>query len=193
MQLPAGKTLKKGDSGQAVSTLQYLLLNSGFDVGPGGDSGVFDDGTDAAVRYFQNVSRLQGIDGVVGPKTGAALQEYHDTLLKARQAAKGQGVDNWMLDAFLTAIGTIPARDWPAFLAFWQQDLRQKFPQHAGEVQTLMACLTGIKEPNNVAVLNCLLQRPTDWQGIVSTFLESRRDVGKWSTAKQAQTQQAKV
>jgi len=57
-------TLRRGDEGKAVETLQAAL---GIDA-----DGVFGAGTEAAVRAFQADVGL-GADGVVGPRTWAAL------------------------------------------------------------------------------------------------------------------------
>ena len=58
------KTLRKGDIGEEVRTLQRLL---GVTV-----SGDFSAKTEAAVKSFQNGNSLTA-DGIVGPKTWAAL------------------------------------------------------------------------------------------------------------------------
>jgi hypothetical protein len=53
-----------------VKTLQTLLRDRGFDAQP---DGFFGDGTDAAVKAFQRANDLDD-DGVVGPRTWAALE-----------------------------------------------------------------------------------------------------------------------
>jgi len=63
-------TLRKGSSGAAVRTLQARLNTLGFNVGA--VDGIFGAKTDAAVRAFQR-SRGLVADGIVGPKTWAAL------------------------------------------------------------------------------------------------------------------------
>lgn len=64
-------TLRRGSSGPEVRRLQDLLVAAGFD--PGGSDGVFGARTEAAVRSFQGAKGLV-VDGVVGPRTWAALQ-----------------------------------------------------------------------------------------------------------------------
>ncbi|MDQ3979216.1 MAG: peptidoglycan-binding protein [Actinomycetota bacterium] len=66
-----GPVLALGSSGDAVHELQELLIHHGFDPGP--VDGDFGNGTDAAVRAFQE-SRGLHADGVVGPVTWAALR-----------------------------------------------------------------------------------------------------------------------
>jgi GH24 family phage-related lysozyme (muramidase) len=64
--------LRQDDHGEAVSRLQQLLVDAGFDPGP--VDGVFGSGTDAAVRAFQAAKALD-VDGVVGAETWAALRD----------------------------------------------------------------------------------------------------------------------
>lgn len=66
----AGKPLKQGSSGAQVRTLQRALKQLGFSVGK--IDGVFGPTTQAAVIAFQKQQNLNP-DGVVGPKTAAAL------------------------------------------------------------------------------------------------------------------------
>ncbi|HJQ24696.1 MAG TPA: peptidoglycan-binding protein [Blastocatellia bacterium] len=63
-------TLRRGDSGAAVSRLQQRLKELGFD--PGGVGGNFGPGTERAVIAFQQSKQL-GADGVAGPQTLSAL------------------------------------------------------------------------------------------------------------------------
>jgi peptidoglycan hydrolase-like protein with peptidoglycan-binding domain len=69
MALPV---LKKGLKGEAVTRLQDGLLQLGYDPGP--VDGVFGSRTQSAVKQFQRDSSLAD-DGIVGPKTWAALEE----------------------------------------------------------------------------------------------------------------------
>ena len=65
-------TLKMGDVGADVKRMQEALLSKGYDLGKYGADGDFGPGTDSAVRAFQKAKGLE-TDGVVGPKTWAAL------------------------------------------------------------------------------------------------------------------------
>ena len=69
-------TLRRGDSSQAVTDLQRLLVNLGYNVPI---DGTFGPGTEAAIREFQNLNGLEA-DGIAGPATFAALDdaEYTD-------------------------------------------------------------------------------------------------------------------
>jgi hypothetical protein len=68
--LPAGKLLRAGDTGTAVTRLQRALKAAGFD--PGAADGSFGPGTTQAVVDFQKAKGLSA-DGVVGPTTVAQL------------------------------------------------------------------------------------------------------------------------
>src|SRR5215470_10692776 len=62
--------LRLGSRGPDVTRLQQALRAHGFN--PGTDGGVFDEATQIAVLAFQRSERLLA-DGVVGPRTAAAL------------------------------------------------------------------------------------------------------------------------
>jgi peptidoglycan hydrolase-like protein with peptidoglycan-binding domain len=64
--------LEHGSRGSAVRSLQTALVNAGYELDVDGD---FGGGTDAAVRHFQSANDLSA-DGVVGPDTWSALEQY---------------------------------------------------------------------------------------------------------------------
>lgn len=77
--LPAANpTLRKGDKGAEVKRMQGLLIERGCRLPTYGPDGSFGEETDAAVRAFQTARGL-AVDGVVGPKTWAALSAAVDT------------------------------------------------------------------------------------------------------------------
>ena len=64
-------TVRKGDTGSDVRTLQTMLnavSNAGLTV-----DGIFGSGTETAVKNFQKANSLTA-DGIVGAKTWAALE-----------------------------------------------------------------------------------------------------------------------
>lgn len=68
-------TIRKGANGELVRYLQGLLLNEGYDAFLNGEKpvdGIFGSKTEAAVKAFQRDNGLKA-DGIVGPKTWAAL------------------------------------------------------------------------------------------------------------------------
>lgn len=94
-------TLRRGDSGTEVRTLQRALNNASFNAGT--VDGIFGSRTEEAVRAFQRANGLQ-VDGIVGPRTWAALTpyiEYEDEYLK--RGDRGPYVE--MLQLALTRAG----------------------------------------------------------------------------------------
>jgi hypothetical protein len=65
------RTLSKGDAGEDVRKLQFIL-NRWYDNLSLTEDGYFGAGTDAAVRYMQGRAGLT-VDGVVGERTWSAL------------------------------------------------------------------------------------------------------------------------
>lgn len=70
---PSRPTLRRGSKGDAVSLCQSLLLSLGYDLGAYGADGKFGAKTEKAVKAFQR-DRGLAADGIVGPKTWAALE-----------------------------------------------------------------------------------------------------------------------
>lgn len=66
---PVWPTLRSGDTGLKVRTMQWLLNNNGAGLAIDGD---FGPDTLSAVRAFQNIGGLS-VDGIVGPDTWSAL------------------------------------------------------------------------------------------------------------------------
>ena len=97
---PSKPTLKKGSSGQYVTLLQTELINRGYSCGKSGADGKFGNDTLAAVKAFQKDHGLTA-DGIVGPKTWAALDNaeptvyYTVTIPHLTQAAANQLLTNY--------------------------------------------------------------------------------------------------
>jgi len=66
------RTLKKGDSGQNVRSLQLTLIQLEYDLGKWGADGIFGDQTKEAVKQFQKHHSL-GTSGIVDQATREAL------------------------------------------------------------------------------------------------------------------------
>lgn len=66
------KTIRRGNHGELVKQLQTKLNAIGYDIGICGIDGDFGTATEKAVKQFQKDHGLT-VDGVVGPKTWAAL------------------------------------------------------------------------------------------------------------------------
>jgi len=75
-EIPVQKlpTLKKGNTGEYVTLLQTKLLQKRYDLGKYGIDGDFGSATLKAVKQFQSDHGLT-VDGIVGEKTWAALEE----------------------------------------------------------------------------------------------------------------------
>lgn len=73
--IPSGETadaasVKQGSTGATVKTIQTKLKNWGYYTGA--IDGIYGSKTTAAVKYFQRKNGLTA-DGIVGPKTAAAM------------------------------------------------------------------------------------------------------------------------
>ena len=68
------RLLKNGSEGEDVRQLQEDLIRLGYDCGRWGADGDIGDGTELAVKAFQRDHGLDD-DGVVGPRTIAALEK----------------------------------------------------------------------------------------------------------------------
>lgn len=71
------RTLRKGDEGGDVRTMQELLIAKGYGVGRAGADGVFGGETQSAVRACQYDHGLKS-DGICGPLTWAVLKATDD-------------------------------------------------------------------------------------------------------------------
>lgn len=80
--------LRRGSQGEQVERLQAALAAKGFSPGPA--DGEFGPRTEHAVRRFQRARGLE-VDGIVGPRTWAAL-------LGARAAANGHRLSDRGVD-----------------------------------------------------------------------------------------------
>lgn len=101
---PVSSVLKKGDKGDAVTTLQNRLIFLNYLDGLA--DGNFDDKTESAVQTFQATMGLKA-DGIVGPLTRAALvtaKPIPDTPVPVPSGNRVRGIDtshyepgvNWM-------------------------------------------------------------------------------------------------
>jgi len=72
----AENALQYGASGDAVKTMQTMLIMCGYDCGSWGADGQFGSATLTALRQFQTEQKLT-IDGVYGPTTKRALETLY--------------------------------------------------------------------------------------------------------------------
>jgi peptidoglycan hydrolase-like protein with peptidoglycan-binding domain len=66
-------SLRRGDSGPSVRTLQQRLIAKGYSCGHKGADGMFGADTEQAVMAFQRDEGLS-VDGIAGARTDAALR-----------------------------------------------------------------------------------------------------------------------
>lgn len=88
--LTTTSTLKRGAEGEQVKALQQALAREGFD--PGSVDGKFGANTERAVKAFQRANGLT-VDGVVGPKTRAALSGGSVPTTPSNPPSTGAGGD----------------------------------------------------------------------------------------------------
>lgn len=126
--------LSNGDSGDAVKTMQTMLIKCGYSCGKTGADGIFGSGTESAVRNFQKAEKLS-VDGLYGPKTKAALEAAN----KAKEAPAAKPVS------------TIPqkAEKWAAhkvmsFVMKVVADMARTFRWKYGDSQSLPPCKDGV-------------------------------------------------
>ena len=81
------RTLRNGDEGEDVKTLQGYLIDLGYDLGKWGEDGDFGDATELAVEKFQRNHKLS-IDGIYGPKSHAALMDAIEAKSEPEQPLK---------------------------------------------------------------------------------------------------------
>lgn len=80
------RTLRRGDEGEDVRTLQEYLLKLGYSVGSAGTDGEYGAKTEDAVKAYQDAAGLDN-DGVYGPNTHAALMAALDAKSEVLPAA----------------------------------------------------------------------------------------------------------
>jgi len=84
--MPTTDILKKGSKGDAVKTMQTMLIACGFSCGPDGADGDFGKNTLAGLTAFQTANGLEAT-GVYDDDTRAALEKAHDEAVLAFDAA----------------------------------------------------------------------------------------------------------
>lgn len=105
---PSHPLLRSGSRGPAVIELQQALSKLGYNPGP--IDGIFGQKTEAAVRAFQSAKGLV-VDGIVGPKTWAAIDSALKNLPKpthllVKRGSTGAAVTE--LQRALTKLGYNP-------------------------------------------------------------------------------------
>ncbi|QQK75700.1 N-acetylmuramoyl-L-alanine amidase [Salicibibacter cibarius] len=73
-----GSVIRNGDQGNPVEELQQRLVDLGYTLPRFGIDGMFGSETASAVRAFQQEAGI-GVDGIPGPETHEALENYTTT------------------------------------------------------------------------------------------------------------------
>ncbi|HHY38474.1 MAG TPA: polysaccharide deacetylase family protein [Clostridia bacterium] len=122
--------VKKGDTGPEVREIQRMLSESGLRVTV---DGKFGDRTEAAIKLFQKRNGLIS-DGVVGPKTKAALQ---------RETKKRASSD-------LSSGSPSSAGKGGTFYVVKKNETLSEISRKVGVPTTLLSKINGIQNPNFV-------------------------------------------
>lgn len=92
--------LKKGSKGEAVKTMQKMLIAVGYSCGSCGADGDFGNDTRAALVAFQKAKHLT-VDGIYGPASKSALEATYAATQKTtggvNQKADPKGVWDYLL------------------------------------------------------------------------------------------------
>lgn len=97
-------TIRKGSSGEYVRQAQTRLIELGYDLGTSGADGKFGTKTAEAVKAFQKANGLTA-DGIVGPKTWAALATDARPAPEATYSVTIHGLTNEKADEIITKYG----------------------------------------------------------------------------------------
>ena len=96
-----GTSLKKGSTGDAVKTMQTMLIACGYSCGSSGVDGDFGKNTEAAVKAFQTAAGLT-VDGIYGPVTKAALEKAYANRSTSQPVTNAE---QKIWDTLMSAIG----------------------------------------------------------------------------------------
>lgn len=98
--------LQKGDKGEAVKTMQTMLIACGYSCGASGADGDFGSNTLTALKAFQKASGLS-VDGMYGIKSKTALEAEYKAL-----SASNTGAANTFLKTVKAVADKAKAEGW---------------------------------------------------------------------------------
>lgn len=93
--------LKKGDSGEAVKTMQTMLIACGYSCGSAGADGAFGSGTESALRRFQTANNLE-VDGIYGSASKSALEKAYTKKTSATTSEGAESFDKSIAGTYKT-------------------------------------------------------------------------------------------
>lgn len=99
------ENLKKGSTGDAVKTMQTMLIACRYSCGSSGADGDFGKNTEAAVKAFQKDKGLT-VDGVYGEQTKAALEKAYANRSTTQPVTNAeQTIWNYLMEKINNAYG----------------------------------------------------------------------------------------
>lgn len=135
------RTLRQGDSGPAVTTLQRRILAAGIDIDP---DGTFGPATEQAVMQIQRRFGLV-IDGIAGAKTQAALLGRDLSLLLSHQDLQAAAEELAVELATLRALNEVESRgsgflaDGRPVILYERHIMARRLREHGQNADTLRA------------------------------------------------------
>lgn len=108
---PPSTILRRGDRGDAVKTMQKMLIKCGYSCGKSGADGDFGENTLTAVKAFQKASGL-AVDGLYGAKSKAALEAAYKALTAKKETAASTSAANVFLAAVKNVADTARKNGW---------------------------------------------------------------------------------
>jgi peptidoglycan hydrolase-like protein with peptidoglycan-binding domain len=103
------RTLRRGDSGADVKTLQTWLSEVGYGVSADGSFGPL---TQSAVKSFQSAHSLRPVTGVVGRKTASALLAAVKQAGKVLKSSGGGSTTTGLVFPLKPLSRVLPTSDW---------------------------------------------------------------------------------
>lgn len=95
--------LRKGDSGEAVKTMQTMLIACGYSCGNAGVDGHFGDGTQKALKAFQKDMSIK-IDGIYGIESKKNLEARYKTIMESQTLNNNVSTGQKWLNAYYSDI-----------------------------------------------------------------------------------------
>ena len=89
---PTTTILRKGDKGEAVKTMQTMLIACGYSCGSCGADGDFGNGTLSALKAFQSAKGLS-VDGLYGSQSKSALEAEYKKSKSSKSNTIFNGLD----------------------------------------------------------------------------------------------------
>lgn len=93
--------LQKGDSGDAVKTMQTMLIACGYTCGSAGADGQFGSSTESALKKFQTANNLE-VDGIYGSASKSALEKAYTQKTSVTTSESAESFDKSIAGTYKT-------------------------------------------------------------------------------------------